>query len=64
MRHAVGRAVLVRSEPPYEKFCSVVTFAYGDTVQHLALSPSGRYLAATLHQSTGRQALVVATSSD
>jgi hypothetical protein len=60
VRHAVGRAVLVRSEHPYKGFCRVVTFAYGDTIQHLALSPSGRHLAATLHQSTGRQAIVVA----
>ena len=56
---SAGRASLVYSEFPYETLRSVVSFAYGDTVQHLALSPSGRSLAATLHQSTGRQAIVV-----
>jgi hypothetical protein len=59
VRHSAGRASLVYSEHPYQTMHGVVRFAYGDTVQHLALSPSGRYLAATLHQSTGRQAIVV-----
>jgi hypothetical protein len=60
VRHSRGRATLVASEFPYQKIRPVVEFGYGDTLQHLALSSSGRHLAATLHQSNGRQAIVVA----
>lgn len=60
VRHGAGRASLVSSPAPYETLRTVVPFAFGDTVQHLAVSPSGDLLAATLHQSTGRQAIVVA----
>jgi hypothetical protein len=60
VRHSRGRATLVVSEFPYRRMRQVIRFGYGDTLQHLALSPSGRHLAATLHQATGRQAIVVA----
>ena len=59
MRHSGGRASLVYSEHPYDTIRTAVAFKYGDTIQHLAISQSGRFLAATLHQSTGRQAIVV-----
>jgi hypothetical protein len=59
VRHSAGQASLVYSEDPYETMRVAVSFPYDDTVQHLALSPSGRVLAATLHQSSGRQAIVV-----
>ncbi len=59
MRHSGGRASLVYSEHPYDTIRTAVAFNYGDTIQHLAISQSGRFVAATLHQSTGRQAIVV-----
>jgi hypothetical protein len=37
-----------------------VEFEFGDELQHLAASPSGRFLAGTLHQANGRQAIIVA----
>jgi hypothetical protein len=60
IRHAGGKAALVYSVYPYGKLMPVIEFEFGDELQHLAVSPTGRYLAATLHQSSGRQALIVA----
>jgi hypothetical protein len=60
VRHAGGVASLVYSAHPYDRLDRVSTLRMGDSLHHLAISPSGRLLAATVHQSTGRQAIIVA----
>jgi hypothetical protein len=60
MRHAGGKAALVYSAHPYRKLVPMIEFEFGDVLQHLSISPTGGFLAATLHQSSGRQAIVVA----
>ncbi|RMF60325.1 MAG: hypothetical protein D6748_04335 [Calditrichaeota bacterium] len=58
--HQVGKSALVYSSYPYRKLIPVVVFGEDDNLQHLSISPSGRYLAAILHQASGRQALILA----
>ncbi len=60
VRHHAGRASLVYSAYPYGDIIPVVGFEVGDNLQSLAVSPSGNYLAAVLHQPSGRHALIVA----
>jgi hypothetical protein len=48
---------------PYRKLASIIEFEPGDVLQHLAISPSGQYLAATLHQANGCQSVIVADLS-
>ncbi|MCB0307044.1 MAG: hypothetical protein KDI38_24985, partial [Calditrichaeota bacterium] len=60
IRHAGGSAVLVYSAHPYHQLVPVMEFGYGDEIQHLAASPSGRFLAATLHQADGSQSVILA----
>ena len=38
----------------------MVEFKLGDVIHDLAISPSGRFLAATLHRVDGRQAIIIA----
>ena len=51
---------LVYSSYPYANLIPVVEFEVGDNLQYLSISPSGKQLAAVLHQSDGRHALIVA----
>ena len=60
VRHVAGKISLVYSPAPYQEVIFVAQFELGDILQHLAVSPSGKYLAATLHQASGRQAVIVA----
>jgi len=60
VRHNAGKISLVYSHEPYRKIIASAQFEPGDILQHLAVSPSGKYLAATLHQASGRQAVIVA----
>ena len=60
IRHHQGKASLIYSPYPYAKILPVVEFEVGDNLQYLSISPSGDQLAAILHQSDGRQALIVA----
>ncbi len=59
IRHAAGKATLVYSRFPYTGFVPITEFAYDNSLQHLSISPSGRWLAATLHQSSGEQKIIV-----
>jgi len=59
IRHASGRATLVCSRFPYSEFGAVAEFEYNNSLQQLSVSPSGRWLAATLHQSSGDQKIIV-----
>ena len=60
VRHSAGKVALAYSAYPYRNLEPIVEFELGDILQHLSVSPSGRFLAVTLHQSSGRQALIVA----
>lgn len=60
VRHSGGKAALVYSAYPYRDLKILVQFDLGDVIQDLSVSPSGRFLAATLHQASGRQAIIVA----
>ncbi len=60
IRHANGNASLVYSAYPYRRLVPVIEFEWSDALQHLAISPSGQHLAATLHQASGQQSLIVA----
>ncbi len=60
IRHSEGLATLVYSAYPYRALEVVVGFDFGDVLYHLAVSPSGRYLAATLHRPSGDQSIIVA----
>ncbi|MCZ6821182.1 MAG: hypothetical protein O7G31_17070 [Calditrichaeota bacterium] len=60
VRHSAGKASLVNSKNPYRRFETLIWFGTGDDLAHLALSPSGNYLAATLHQANGSQSIIVA----
>ena len=59
IRHSAGKAVLVRSPFPYSNFQKIAEFELGIILQHLAINRSGQWLAATLHQSSGRQSIVM-----
>ena len=58
IRHHLGKVSLVYSPVPYQTLIPVIEFEYGDVLQHLAISPSGKYLAATLHHPSGEQEVI------
>ncbi|MFQ5770986.1 MAG: TolB family protein [bacterium] len=60
IRHSASKSTLLYSAYPYRTLVPLVEFEPGDVLQGLSISPSGRFLAATLHQASGRQAMVVA----
>jgi hypothetical protein len=62
VRHSGGKAYLVSSERPYRSLKTLVEFDVGDLLQHLSVSPSGEFLAATLHQANGQQSIIVANT--
>ena len=57
-RHHLGKVSLVYSPFPYKTLIPVIEFEYGDVLQHLSISPSGKYLAATLHHPSGSQEVI------
>jgi len=60
VRHSGGRAALVYAAHPYPRLQPVIEFEFGDVIHDLAISPSGRVLAATLHRADGRQSIILA----
>lgn len=64
IKHEDGRALLVRSEYPYRKFFTLIVFDATDEIQHLAISPSGKYLAAVVHRPDGSQFLSLGNCRD
>jgi len=59
VRHAGAKTALVYAAYPYNKLEPVIEFSFGDILHDLAVSPSGRFLAATLHRADGWQAIIV-----
>ena len=59
VEHSSGVVSLVSSTNPYDKLQRLLYFDIGDEVQQLAVSPSGRQLAAVLHQSSGEQKIIL-----
>jgi len=60
VQHSSGKATLVYSQYPYSSLNPITQFEVGDDLQQLAISPYGKSLAATLHRSSGQQAIIVA----
>ncbi len=60
IRHKGGKTELVYSAYPYRKLIAIVDLGIENHLQHLAISPSGKYLAATLHRPGGSQAVIMA----
>ncbi|MFQ5675640.1 MAG: TolB family protein, partial [bacterium] len=60
VRHLNGKVILVTSNPPYKTLMPLIEFEFGDVLNGLSISPSGKFLAATLHQSDGSQSIIVA----
>ncbi len=58
IRHNSGLSTVVRVTPPYKFYSGLYTFAYGEDVFDIDLSPDGRYLTAAVADVTGRQKLV------
>ncbi len=54
-----GRALLVYSAYPYESPQPVTALLPGTLLGHLAVSPGGREMAATLHRPDGRRSLIL-----
>ena len=58
IEHSNGFASLVVSPYPYSEIIPIVKFNMGQEVNQLSISPSGRYLAAVLHQTNGTQLII------
>ena len=59
IEHTASSAALVYSVYPYEKLEYLIQFDIGDEIQQLSVSPSGNFLAAVLHQSSGEQKVIL-----
>ena len=59
IRHQAGRSTLVYSAYPYRKLVPVVDFGVDNNMQRLAVSPGGKWLAATLYQASGEQKIIL-----
>ena len=59
IEHSASEATLVYSSYPYDKLEMILQFDIGDEIQQLAISPSGKFLTAVLHQSNGDQKIVL-----
>lgn len=59
IEHSGSTASLVYSIYPYEKLEGILQFDVGEEFQQLSISPSGKYLAAVLHQSSGDQRIIL-----
>lgn len=58
IEHSTSAGTLVYSNYPYEKLERVLQLDIGDEMQQLSVSPSGKLLAAVLHQSSGDQKII------
>lgn len=54
-----GLSTLVISAYPYQEVNQVFSFDFGDELSHLAVSKTGKKLAAVLHRSNGQQSIIV-----
>ena len=59
-----GLSTLVVSAYPYQIVDPVFAFNFGDELSHLAVSKSGKQLAAVLHRSNGQQSVIVFDTRD
>ena len=59
VKHSGGKAAIIYSPYPYSALEQITEFSVGDEIQQLAVNPSGKYLAATLLRSTGKQSIIL-----
>ena len=59
VQHAFGKMTLVYSAYPYRRIQKVDEFKIGDNLYSLSASNDGKYIAAMLHRSDGRQSIVL-----
>lgn len=59
IQHTGGKAILVRSEYPYQVLQSLTVFPLGVEVQHIAINEKASLLAAVLHYISGEQSIVL-----
>ncbi|NWF89827.1 MAG: hypothetical protein HXY50_10250 [Ignavibacteriaceae bacterium] len=59
IEHSASSAALVYSLYPFNKLETLVQFEVGEEFQQLSISPSGKFLAAVLHQSSGEQKIIL-----
>lgn len=59
IQHAAAQASLMYSEYPYKKLEYAAWFKTGEEIHQLAVSPTGKLLAAVLHRSNGEQILIL-----
>jgi len=59
IEHSASAVSLVYSIYPYVKLETLLQFDIGDEIQQLSVSPSGKFLAAVLHQSSGDQKIIL-----
>ncbi len=59
-----GISTLIISEYPYHSVLPVMSFNFGEELNHLAVSQSGRKLAAVLHRPTGEQSIILFNTDD
>jgi len=59
IKHSGGKAAIIYSPYPYNTLEQVKEFFVGDEIQQLAVSPSGKYLAATFLRTSGEQSVIL-----
>ena len=64
IRHNGGKASLMYSDYPYNQLIKAVDFNFGDEIHQLAVSPTGKYLAAVIHQPSGEQSLILVNNEE
>lgn len=60
VQHVSGENILVYSKFPYNKMIPLIRFKVGTDISNLAVSPDGKKLALTLHETNGSQSIIVA----
>ncbi len=63
IQHNSAKAILVRSQYPYNILESMVVFDVGDEIQQLSINNRGDVLAAVIHRASGHQSIVLADIS-
>ncbi len=59
VKHSGGKATIIYSPYPYNTLEQGKEFPFGDDIQQLAVSPSGKYIAATYLRSNGQQSIIL-----
>ncbi|GBD88640.1 hypothetical protein BMS3Abin03_02579 [bacterium BMS3Abin03] len=59
-----GISTLIVSPYPYNSLIPVMSFNFGEELSHLAVTPSGKKLAAVLHRATGEQSIIIFNTKD